>query len=56
MTTSINVVVPSYIEIDRSIYQARRMRSEYLAKSIKVGITHLLSALARKKSLSTATA
>jgi hypothetical protein len=56
MNTHINFEMPTQAEIEKMIYQAHRMRSEYLANSIKAGLSNLRGIFINKKALGKPTA
>jgi len=45
MDQHINFEMPSQDDIERAIHKARQMRSEYIARSVKAGLTNLRGAL-----------
>lgn len=56
MKHDVNFKMPTQAEIDRAIYQAHRMRSEYLVQSIKAGLSKLRGALVHKNPVRNTTA
>ena len=56
MSTRINLEKPTQAEIEKIIHQAHQMRSEYLAKSIKAGLSNLRGFLTHQKPADNATA
>ncbi len=51
-----NFEKPTQAEIEKIIHQAHQMRSEYLAKSIKAGLSNLRGVLTHQKPIDNATA
>ena len=56
MNTQPKLKTPSPAEVQKIIDRAHRMRSDYLAKSIKVGLSNLHRIVTNKKPLGNATA
>ena len=49
MNTHIDFEMPTQAEIDKMIQQGRQMRSEYLANSVKAGLSKLRGVFTNKK-------
>lgn len=56
MNTQPQFKTPTPAEVQKIIYRARQMRSDYLAKSIKVGLSNLHAIFTNKKPLGSVTA
>jgi hypothetical protein len=56
MNTQLQFKTPTPAEVQKIIHRAHRMRSEYLAKSIKAGLSNLQGILAHKNPVANATA
>ncbi|PIL20248.1 hypothetical protein P775_09870 [Puniceibacterium antarcticum] len=56
MNTQSQFETPTRVEVQKIIQQAHRMRSEYLATSIKAGLSNCHARFSRKKSVGGATA
>ena len=56
MNTQPQCKTPTPAEVQKIIHQAHQMRSDYIAKSIKVGLSKLHGIFANKKPLGNATA
>jgi hypothetical protein len=56
MNTQISFEAPTQVVVDRYIAQAHQLRSEYIARSVKSGLTHLRKLFSRKSSAKTVSA
>ena len=56
MNTHTNFKAPTQAEIEKIIHQAHRMRREYLAHSIKAGLSNLRGVFENKKPIGNARA
>ena len=56
MNTHTNFPAPTQAEVEKMIHRAHRMRSEFLANSIKAGLSNLRGVFAKKKPLGKVTA